>query len=82
MSLRTIDAFVPGVFYLRPSPEAAPFKAPGDTVAVGDTVGLVEVMKSFLPIEATVAGRLVRFLVESEEMVDVDQPICEIEVAD
>jgi acetyl-CoA carboxylase biotin carboxyl carrier protein len=36
-----------GRFYARPSPEEPPFVSPGDTVAFGQTVGLLEVMKTF-----------------------------------
>jgi acetyl-CoA carboxylase biotin carboxyl carrier protein len=52
-----------GRFYGRPSPAEAPFVAAGDTVRRGQTVGLLEVMKTFnrlvyegdtLPDQATV----------------------------
>ncbi|TFH32752.1 MAG: hypothetical protein E4H00_00685 [Myxococcales bacterium] len=36
-----------GRFYSRPSPTEPPFVAPGDTVQTGQTVGLLEVMKTF-----------------------------------
>ncbi len=36
-----------GIFYRRPSPEAAPFVQVGSTVTTGSVLGLVEVMKSF-----------------------------------
>jgi acetyl-CoA carboxylase carboxyltransferase component len=48
-----------GSFWSRPTPEAACFVAPGDTVAAGDTVALVEVMKTFSPIRVTEAGEWV-----------------------
>ena len=79
---RTIDAFIPGIFYLKPTPEAEPYKRPGDMVAVGDTIGLIEVMKSFMPVEADISGRLLRFLIASEDSIDAGEPICEIEVED
>jgi biotin carboxyl carrier protein len=79
VAIRIIEAFIPGTFYLKPTPESAPYKQPGDMVAVGDTIGLIEVMKSFMPVEADSSGRLVRFLVASEDAVDAGQPICEIE---
>jgi acetyl-CoA carboxylase biotin carboxyl carrier protein len=80
MTIRTIDAFIPGIFYLTSSPENPPFKQPGDMVAAGDVVGLIEVMKSFMPVEAGEGGRLVRYLVESQDAVDAGQPLCEIDV--
>lgn len=36
-----------GRFYLRPAPDQPPFVSPGDTVKVGQTVALLEVMKTF-----------------------------------
>ena len=38
---------IPGTFYRRPSPDEPVYKEVGDTVAAGDVVGLVEVMKTF-----------------------------------
>ena len=70
---------LPGIFYRRPSPDEAPFKADGDAVAVGETVALVEAMKSFFPIEAEAAGTGLRFLVEDGAAVDADQPVAEME---
>lgn len=36
-----------GRFYLRPSPDQPPFVKAGDTITVGQTVALLEVMKTF-----------------------------------
>jgi len=36
-----------GVFYSRPTPDAAPFADLGTTVAAGQPIGLIEVMKTF-----------------------------------
>lgn len=80
MTIRTVDAFIPGIFYLKPTPEAEAYKRPGDMVSVGDTIGLIEVMKTFMPVEAYVSGRLIQFLIASEDAIDAGQPICEIEV--
>jgi biotin carboxyl carrier protein len=51
----TEDGFVlpapmEGQFYRSPSPDAPPFAVPGQRLAPGDTVGLVEVMKFFYPL--------------------------------
>lgn len=40
-----------GVFYLRPSPQEPPFVAVGQRVSLGATIGLIEVMKTFNPIQ-------------------------------
>ena len=45
-----------------------------------DTIGLVEVMKSFNEVKAGAAGKIIRFLTENEEPVMAGQPIAEIEV--
>ncbi|UZE50913.1 acetyl-CoA carboxylase [Rhodopseudomonas sp. P2A-2r] len=79
MAKQTLRAPLPGVFFRRPSPDEAVFKEAGDTVAAGDTVGLVEAMKSFFPVEAETGGTLVRFLVEDGTPVDADDAIAEIE---
>lgn len=44
---RALVAPTEGVFYRRPSPDAAPFVEPGDRVVSGQAIGLVEVMKTF-----------------------------------
>jgi biotin carboxyl carrier protein len=69
---------LPGTFYRRPSPQQPPFKAEGDQVAPGDTVGLVEVMKTFTEVTVDVAGVVTRFLVEDEDAVMAGQPLVEI----
>jgi biotin carboxyl carrier protein len=79
MATHQVLAPLPGIFYRRPSPEEQPFKSEGDAVASGDTVGLVEAMKSFFPAEAEQAGKLVRFCVEDGEAVDAEQVLAEIE---
>lgn len=80
MALKTIQAPIPGTFYRRPSPDQPPFKAEGDAVAVGDTVGLIEVMKSFTPVTAEEAGTLVAFHVENEDPVMAGDALYDIEV--
>jgi biotin carboxyl carrier protein len=74
-----VKAPLPGVFFRRPSPSEPDFKKPGDPVAVGETIGVIEMMKSFTPVEAIQGGRFVAYLVESEGAVDVDDDLCHIE---
>jgi biotin carboxyl carrier protein len=64
-----IQSPVPGTFYQRPSPEDAAFKSEGDAVAAGDTIGLVEVMKSFIEVQAEAAGTFAGYSVENEAAV-------------
>ena len=74
-----IKSPIPGTFYRRPSPEDPPFKEEGDTVAVGDVVGLVEVMKSFIEVKADFAGTIEAFKVENEEPVSAGAVLVELD---
>lgn len=79
MTVKTIQAPLPGTFYRTPAPGEPVFKSEGDTVAVGDTVGLIEVMKSFTPIVAEEAGILVAFHIENEDAVMAGQPLYDLD---
>jgi acetyl-CoA carboxylase biotin carboxyl carrier protein len=79
MAKREIISPLPGTFYRRPSPDKPPFKSDGEVIAAGDTVGLVEVMKSFHEVNAEFGGRIVKFLIGNEEPIMAGQPIAEIE---
>lgn len=70
---------LPGTFYRRPSPDKPPFKSEGDRVAVGDVIGLIEVMKSFIEVQADAPGKVLRFLLDNEEPVMAGQPLLEVE---
>lgn len=76
---KTIPAPLPGTFYRKPAPDQPVFKSEGDAVAIGDTVGLIEVMKTFTPVTAEEAGTIVKFLVDNEEPVMAGQPLYELE---
>lgn len=52
-----------GTFWHRPSPRDPACCEPGRAVAVGDTVGLIEVMKTFAPVQAEAAGTFDRYAV-------------------
>jgi acetyl-CoA carboxylase biotin carboxyl carrier protein len=70
---------LPGVFYRKPAPEKPVYKSDGDIVAVGDVVGLIEVMKSFIEVQAEAGGKIVRFVIDDEEPVMAGQVLLEIE---
>ena len=76
--MATIRCPIPGTFYRRSSPEAPPFKEPGAPVAVGDVIGLVEVMKTFHEIKADQAGTVVAYLIDNEDPVDAGQDVLEL----
>ena len=69
---------LPGTFYSRPAPDQPAFKVVGGAVAVGDVIGLIEVMKSFNEVVADQAGTLVAFVVDDEEPVMAGQPLIEL----
>ena len=71
---------VPGTFYRRPDPDSEPFLDHGDAVSIGDTVGLVEIMKNFQEVEAEVGGTLVEFLVGNEDAVEAGATIGLVEI--
>jgi acetyl-CoA carboxylase biotin carboxyl carrier protein len=68
-----------GVAYLSPEPGAAPFVAAGQTVTAGQTVLLIEAMKTFNQIKAPKAGTVTRVLVASGAPVEYGQPLLIIE---
>ena len=79
MAEKTLKAQMPGTFYRRPDPESDPYVKEGDSVSAGDTVGLIEVMKSFHEVKAEDNGTVSKFLVEDEEAVDAGQDVLELE---
>ncbi len=64
-----------GVFYLTPSPNAPPYVQEGSFVERDQVVGLVEAMKTFNEVRTDTAGVVVRILVKSGELVQVDQAL-------
>ena len=75
---QTIKSPMPGTFYRRPEPGSDPFVNEGDTVSPGDTVGLVEVMKSFHEIKAEEGGTVSKVLVDDEDAVAAGQDLVEL----
>jgi acetyl-CoA carboxylase biotin carboxyl carrier protein len=74
-----ITAPILGVFYRRPAPDRQPFVAVGDDVAVGATIAIIEVMKMMVPVEASVAGRVVAVLADDGDLVEFGQPLFVVE---
>jgi acetyl-CoA carboxylase biotin carboxyl carrier protein len=64
-----------GIAYVAPEPGAPPFVKPGDPVAVGDTVMLIEAMKVFNPIKAHRNGRIERIFVDGGVPVEYGEPL-------
>lgn len=68
-----------GVVYLSSDPNAANYVNVGDVVAAGDTVCLIEAMKTFNPVKAHKGGRVTKILVESGDPVEYGAPLVVIE---
>ena len=68
-----------GVVYLAPEPGADTFVTVGSTVKAGDTVALVEAMKTFNPIKSDKDGVVKEILVKDGAAVEFDQPLIVIE---
>ena len=64
-----------GTFYASPSPDKPAFVKVGQTVKQGETLGIVEAMKMFNPIEADVSGTVLAIQCESGQPVEFDQPL-------
>lgn len=64
-----------GTAYLRPSPDADQFKKPGDAIKEGDTILLIEAMKTFNPITAPKSGTLSELLVEDAQPVEYGEAL-------
>jgi acetyl-CoA carboxylase biotin carboxyl carrier protein len=74
-----IHSPLPGTFYRSSAPDKPPFKADGDAVAVGDVIGLIEVMKSFHEVKSDVAGKNIRFHTDNEDPVMAGAPLAEVD---
>jgi acetyl-CoA carboxylase biotin carboxyl carrier protein len=68
-----------GVAYLSPEPGQAPFVTVGAKVAQGQTLLLIEAMKTFNQIRAPRAGTVTRILVESGTPVEYGEPLLIVE---
>jgi len=64
-----------GTFYRSPSPDAKPFVEVGDTVAVGDTLCIIEAMKLLNEIEADKAGVIKKILVDNGQAIEYGEPL-------
>ncbi|MCD9007388.1 acetyl-CoA carboxylase biotin carboxyl carrier protein [Luteimonas sp. XNQY3] len=64
-----------GTYYASPAPDKPSFVSVGQQVKVGDTLGIIEAMKMFNPIEAETSGTVVAILCESGQPVEFDQPL-------
>jgi acetyl-CoA carboxylase biotin carboxyl carrier protein len=64
-----------GSFYRSSSPDSKPFVEVGDTVAVGDTLCIIEAMKLLNEIESDKAGVVKKILVDNGLAVEYGEPL-------
>ena len=64
-----------GTFYRSPSPDAKSFVEVGDTVAVGDTLCIIEAMKLLNEIESDKAGVVKKILLDNGVAVEYGEPL-------
>ncbi|MCC5969318.1 MAG: biotin carboxyl carrier domain-containing protein [Pararhodobacter sp.] len=69
---------LPGTFYHAPDPKAEAFKKPGDAVAAEDTIGLVEVMKTFIEVKAEVEGTFDGYVAGNAEPVQAGDTLAKV----
>jgi acetyl-CoA carboxylase biotin carboxyl carrier protein len=68
-----------GTVYLSPQPGADAFIKVGDTVSAGQTLLIVEAMKTMNPISAPKAGKVVEILVADAQPVEFGEPLVIVE---
>ncbi|WP_374249473.1 acetyl-CoA carboxylase biotin carboxyl carrier protein [Thermomonas sp.] len=64
-----------GTFYASPAPDKPAFVSVGQAVKAGETLGIIEAMKMFNPIEADVSGTVLAIQCDSGQPVEFDQPL-------
>jgi acetyl-CoA carboxylase biotin carboxyl carrier protein len=75
----SVKAPLTGIFYASPAPGSAAYVQAGGEVAVGQVIGLIEAMKLFNEIKSDLAGRVVKVVAESGQLVKARQPLVEVD---
>lgn len=68
-----------GTAYLAPEPGKPNFIAVGDKVTAGQTLLIIEAMKTFNPIKTPKAGTVTQILVENAQPVEFGEPLVIVE---
>jgi acetyl-CoA carboxylase biotin carboxyl carrier protein len=79
--LHLVKSPMVGTFFGSPSPGAAQFVSPGDRVAKGQVVGIVEAMKLMNEIESDAAGEVVKCLVSDGQPIEYGQPLFSLRIS-
>ena len=77
-NMQSIDSPMVGIIYLTPKPSSPPFVKRGQKIKKGDTICLVEAMKTFNEIKSDKDGVVKSILIKNGEAVEFGQPLFEI----
>ncbi len=75
----TITSPMVGTAYRKPDPDAKPFVEIGQSVREGQTLMIVEAMKTFNPITSPRSGKVTAILVEDGQPVEFGEPLAVVE---
>lgn len=75
----TVTSPMVGTVYIAPEPGAAPFVKLGDNVTVGQTLFIVEAMKTMNPIIADKPGKITQILIQDGQPVEFGEPLAIID---
>ena len=70
-----MESPIVGTFYGSSSPDDAPFVKVGDTVKKGQTICIIEAMKTMNHIEAEKTGKITEIFVENAQPVEFGEPL-------
>jgi acetyl-CoA carboxylase biotin carboxyl carrier protein len=73
--LHQVKSPIVGTYYEAPSPGSLPFVKPGDQVAAGQVLCIIEAMKLMNEIESDVAGEVVKILAKNGQPVEYGQAL-------
>jgi acetyl-CoA carboxylase biotin carboxyl carrier protein len=71
----TVTSPMVGTVYLSPEPGAKVFVNVGDKVKKGETLMLVEAMKTFNPVDSPRSGTVTKILVEDAQPIEFGEPL-------
>jgi len=78
-SINIIKSPMVGTFYRSSSPTAKPFIEVGSFIKIGQTIGIIEAMKTMNHIESDKSGIIKSILIEDSSPVEFDQPLIILE---
>ena len=78
VDLISIDSPMVGIIYLTPKPSSPPFAKKGQKIKKGETICLIEAMKTFNEIKSDRDCIIREVLVKNGEAVEFGQPLFEI----